>query len=386
MAFTSVTNGDLQQIYLNDDETDLIDQFVKLGLWSWGRNLSGELGLGDTTPHDTPVLIPVGAPRWKEVFAMNDNSAGIKTDGTLWLWGNNLYYSPIQLVGSGNNWVSATPGVSTLFAIKSDGTLWCLGSNDFGQLGTNDTITYSSLVQTVAGGTNWKQVSTGAFFTSAVKTDGTLWSWGQNIYGQLGTNDTISRSSPVQIVGGGTDWEKVACGYEHTIALKTDGTIWAWGTNVYGVLGTNNLTDLSSPVQIFGGGTIWNDIYCGYQHSSATKTDGTLWGWGRNINGMLGTGNITDYSSPVQTIAAGTNWKKLAGGQYHMTCIKTDNTLWVWGSNSNDRLGLGATAPSSVSSPTQLTLGGNDWKQVAGGAGHTLALKYNDVGDLYPSS
>ena len=151
----------------------------------------------------------------------------------------------------------------------SDGGLWTCGYNSYGQLGTNNTTNYSSPVTTVAGGTNWKQVSGGYQHTVAIKTDGTLWTCGYNKFGQLGTNDTTSYSSPVTTVGGGTNWKQVAGGYYHTVAIKTDGTLWTWGYNNYGTLGTNDTTYYSSPVTTVGGGTNWKQVSCGSFHTVA---------------------------------------------------------------------------------------------------------------------
>ena len=199
--------------------------------------------------------------------------------------------------------------------------LWTWGYNGLGQLGTNNTTSYSSPVTTVAGGTNWKQVASVSQHTAAIKTDGTLWTCGYNGFGQLGTNNTTSYSSPVTTVGGGTNWKQVAGGYYQTVAIKTDGTLWTWGYNGYGQLGTNNSTYYYSPVTTVGGGTNWKQVAGGYTHTAAIKTDGTLWTWGYNSAGQLGTNDTTSYSSPVTTVAGGTNWKQVAGGYFHTVAI-----------------------------------------------------------------
>jgi alpha-tubulin suppressor-like RCC1 family protein len=156
--------------------------------------------------------------------------------------------------------------------------LWTWGTNTSGELGTGDTSYYSSPVQTIAGGTNWKQVSCGGFGNisqmGAVKTDGTLWMWGYNFFGQLGTNDRVARSSPVQTVAVGTNWKQVACSSYQTAAIKTDGTLWLWGNNDYGQLGTNDTLRRSSPVQTVAGGTDWKQVASGYLNTAAIKTDG----------------------------------------------------------------------------------------------------------------
>ena len=197
--------------------------------------------------------------------------------------------------------------------------LW--GYNAQGQLGDNSIVYKSSPVQTIAGGTNWKQVSCGVTHTAAIKTDGTLWLCGYNSYGQLGDNSIVNKSSPVQTIAGGTNWKSVACGGNHTAAIKTDGTLWLWGSNSYGQLGDNSIVNKSSPVQTIAGGTNWKSVAAGSVHTAAIKTDGTLWTCGYNGSGQLGDNSIVKKSSPVQTIAGGTNWKQVSCGDYHTTAI-----------------------------------------------------------------
>ena len=154
--------------------------------------------------------------------------------------------------------------------------LWGWGTNTSGQLGDNTAITRSTPVTTFSGGANWKQVSCGSVHTAAIKTDGTLWGWGLNTSGQLGVNDTINRSTPVTTFAGGTNWKQVAGGGEYTAAIKTDGTLWTWGLNTSGQLGDNTIITNSTPVTTLTGGTDWKQVACGQEYTSAIKTDGTL--------------------------------------------------------------------------------------------------------------
>ena len=176
----------------------------------------------------------------------------------------------------------------------------------------------SSPVQ-VGALTNWKQVACGYTHTVSVKTGGTLWSCGYNNTGRLGLGDVVHRSSPVQ-VGLLTNWKQVACGYTHTVSVKTDGTLWSCGyNNTYGQLGLGDVVNRSSPVQV-GLLTNWKQVSCGRYHTVSVKTDGTLWSCGYNTNGQLGLGNVVHRSSPVQ-VGSLTNWKQVAGGRYHTVAI-----------------------------------------------------------------
>jgi alpha-tubulin suppressor-like RCC1 family protein len=168
-------------------------------------------------------------------------------------------------------------------------------------------------------------VAGGNSHTAAIKTDGTLWTWGRNFYGQLGDNTTADKSSPIQTIASGTNWKLVAGGYSHTAAIKTDGTLWLWGRNSYGGLGDSTITPKSSPVQTVSGGTNWKLVGGGRYHTTSIKTDGTLWTWGHNQYGNLGDNTVTHRSSPIQTVSGGTNWIQVAGGGYHTVCIRDDS-------------------------------------------------------------
>ena len=145
--------------------------------------------------------------------------------------------------------------------------------------------------------------------------------WGKNNYGQLGINNTTNQSSPVQTVAGGADWKQVVCGSYHTAAIKTDGTLWGWGYGLSGQHGDNIGINRSSPVQTIAAGTNWKQVAGGMAYTAAIKTDGTLWLWGQNGNGQLGDNTLSTKYSPVQTVSGGTNWKQVAGGSYYTAAI-----------------------------------------------------------------
>jgi alpha-tubulin suppressor-like RCC1 family protein len=372
-------------------KADLADMFIPRawfaqgGLWVWGSNDFGILGDNTIVSKSSPVQTVSGGTNWKLVASGNYHTAAIKTDGTLWSWGagtsgelgNNAITSrssPVQTISGGTDWKQVAAGGSFTAAIKTNGTLWLWGYGYQGRLGNNSTLSRSSPVQTVAGGNNWKQVSCGRDHAGAVKTNGTLWLWGANgYYGQLGDNTTINKSSPVQTVSGGTNWKQVSCAMLHTAAIKTDGTLWLWGAGDSGQLGDNAITRKSSPVQTVAGGTNWKQVSIWYYTSTAIKTDGTLWCWGSGGNGNHGDNTRTNKSSPVQTISGGTNWKQVSCGENNVAAIKTDGTLWGWGKGFPGALGDNTTV--SKSSPVQTVAGGTNWKEVESGRDTVHAVK-----------
>ena len=186
--------------------------------------------------------------------------------------------------------------------------------------------------------------------TVEVKSDGTLWAWGWNAYGQLGDGTTNSQVSPEHI-GTASNWASVSAGALHTVALKSDGTLWAWGDNYYGELGDGTTTNQQSPEQI-GTATNWASVSAGEYHTVAVKSDGTLWAWGWNAYGQLGDGTTNSQVSPEQ-IGTATNWASVAAGEYHTVALKSDGTLWAWGWNAYGQLGDNTTTDRY--SPEQIT-------------------------------
>ena len=264
------------------------------------------------------------------------------------------------------------------------GALFAWGDNSgdrAGSLGQNNTTEYSSPTQ--IPGTTWAQLCGRGDPTSvtATKTDGTLWSWGNNTNGTLGLNDVVFRSSPTQIPG--TTWKydsRFALGglKFSKFAIKTDGTLWAWGSNsANGVLGLNQYdVKISSPTQIPG--STWSTVEGGNSTymAAATKTDGTAWVWGYNGYGAMGVNQPTNYrrSSPVQI--PGTTWSRIApSDQFYTTMgVKSDGTLWAMGAGSDGSLGLNQPSGTYVSSPTQIP--GTTWTtEITGGNKTWLAVK-----------
>jgi alpha-tubulin suppressor-like RCC1 family protein len=315
----------------------------------------------------------------------------------LWVWGatsngglgnfigstTGARCTPVTTLAGGANWKEVSSGYRIMAAIKNDGTLWTWGRNSNGQLGDNTTTTRSTPVTTFVGGNNWKQVSCGNNHIAAIKTDGTLWGWGFNGDGEMGDNTGTDRLTPVTTFSGGIDWKQVSCGKFSTAAIKTNGTLWTWGLNGYGQLGINILNSRITPVTTFAGGNNWKQVSNSGNHMAAIKTDGTLWTWGNNQQGQLGINVVTIINArctPVTTFVGGTNWKQVSCGSASIlsascAAIKTDGTLWTWGDNSFGSGQLGTNNSITRSTPVTTFAGGTNWKQVSCGGYHMAAIK-----------
>ena len=349
-------------------------------LWAWGANSYGQLGIGNTTPQNSPVQVGT-ATDWQSVQAGYFSTLALKTDGTLWAWGRNLdgqlgqgtttgqQNQPVQ-VGTATTWASIGVGDYHALAIKADGTLWAWGRNLNGQLGLGNTNTAVS-TPTQVGTAAWRAVSAGAGYTLALKADGTLWSWGGNGNAQLGNGSTSITNQPTPAqVGTAATWQSISAGALHALALQADGTLWAWGNNGYGQLGTATAQfNQPTPIQV-GTATTWRGLSAGYSHSAAVRQDGSLWTWGDNSYGQLGDGTTTQQNVPVQ-VATEASWQTVRAGQYYTTALRQDNSYWAWGYHSYGQLGNGRSAqlvPYQLPEPAT-------WRSVSAGPYYSLAIR-----------
>jgi alpha-tubulin suppressor-like RCC1 family protein len=349
-------------VYVKDDGT----------VWAWGNNNNGQLGDGSVTAKNTPVQIS-GLSYMTSVAAGSGHTVALKNDGTIWAWGDN---SNGQL-GDGSGVSRNTPaqtsrllsmtaiaaGDSHTVALKNDGTVWAWGNNSKGQLG-DGSATSSNIPVQVRGLTSITAIAAGAGHTVALKNDGTVWAWGINSNGQLGDGSATSSNIPVQVRGlSGMSIGTVtaiAAGYDHTVVLKNDGTVWAWGNNATGQLGNGNIQSSSTPVQVNGllGVTA---VAAGFGHTMALKSDGTVWTWGNNYKGQLGNGLTNgvaiDSATPV-AVSGLSVVTDIAAGYEGSVALKGaltgDGTVWTWGSNAYGQLGNGLTVDSATPVRTSL--------------------------------
>ncbi len=352
-------------------------------LFGWGRNAEGEVG--DGTYNKVTASLMLGTSTWSKAISGTLHSIAIGSDGTLWTWGRNNegqlgtgnlvnQLVPFQ-IGTLSDYSEIAGGRNCTYFIRN-GTLWATGQNSLGQLGDGTTVAKSSPVQIGTLSTWSKVFATQDSTAFAIKTDGTLWAWGYNAYGQIGDNTSTNKSSPVQ-VGTLTTWATVSNGGYGALAVKTDGTLWAWGWGQDGQLGDGTTVSKSSPVQV-GTLTNWSSANLGYSHAVAVKTDGTLWSWGTGSFGQLGTGSTVLVNSPVQ-IGTLTNWSEATAPNTRSFFLNTSGQVWACGNNvvgvaGSPYPGLGGDTNVIVPIPIQAgTL--STWSEVSAGGDSNLLLK-----------
>ena len=318
---------------------------------SFGNNYYGQLGNGTFAPSFMPVAVS-SLTNVIEVVAGRNYSVALKSDGTVWTWGENYYGQlgngtninsnvPVQVTGlSGVISIAAGDTVDHTLALKNDGTVWAWGYNGDGELGNGTNITSNIPVQ-VTGLTGVISIAGSDYSSFALKSDGTVWVWGYNggLFGN-GTATPWNSNIPILItsISGVAAIASESC---QAIALRTDGSVWAWGC---GACTPSLITSLSGIT----------NISCGwYGHSMALKSDGTVWAWGANDYGQLGNGTNIYSSIPVQ-VSSLSNVRAISACNGHSFAQKYDGTFWAWGSNASGKLGTGTSISSNL--PVQITI------------------------------
>ena len=332
-------------------------------VWTWGANASGQLGIGSTDANTHPIPVQT------------------KTNATTFL-------TAMSLVGAGAS--------HSLAVKKSDGSVFGWGSDSSGQLGDNSAATTQSFpvqAKTTATGNpiliGIIDVAGGLSHSVALKSDGTVWTWGNNASGQLGDGSTTTRKLAAQVKTASSTFltgvVAISAGDNFCAAVKSDGTIWAWGVNTTGQLGIGSTTTQLYAVQVkLSGGAAFtgaNDVSCGSSHVMALKTDGTAWSWGKNTNGQLGNGTTTQANNPVQVKTNSTTFLSagatVAAGASHSAVRKADGTVFTSGLNSSGQLSINSTTQSLYFTQTVSNLGSvlTGIVDFACGANHLLVTK-----------
>lgn len=325
-------------------------------VWTWGANDEGQLGDGTTDYSDVPVVVSSLAVNASKVAGGDYHTVARSSTGTVYAWGGNGYgqlgdgswdsqLEPVPLSGLPTVRAVAAGGYSSA-ALDLAGNVWTWGDNWSGQLGIGEleTVPASNVPVMVVGPggsgvlDDVKAIACGGWFMVALKNDGTVWTWGNSMFGQLGNGSFTYSETPVQ-VSNLTDVKAIAAGYYHCVAVKNDGTVWTWGDNTYGQLGDNTTDASSVPVQVSGLSNV-DSVGAGGNHSLAIKDDYTVWAWGANESGQLGDGTTDEHHTPVQMLLP-VDAEAVAGGYQHTVIKATNRWIYACGNNSAGQIGDG---------------------------------------------
>jgi alpha-tubulin suppressor-like RCC1 family protein len=353
---------------------------------SWGSSRDGELGNGTTTGR-TLYGDVTGLPSAAQISAGFYHTLALMPDGTVWAWGGNEFgqlgdgsttnrSTPVRVMGL-TGVIQVAAGMDQNVALRSDGTVWAWGRNEVGQVGNGVTSSYQLTPVRVTRLTGVKKISAGGEFSLALRSDGTVWAWGANQLGQLGNGTTANSSVPVKVAGL-SQVTGISAGADASLATRSSGntaltSVWAWGANNFGQLGDGTLAAHTTPEPVNGINTSFiAGIAAGYGYAAVLGADGSVWGWGNDRFGQLGNApTAIPATRPVNTIGASSGITQLATGMETMLAVKSNGTVLAWGNNGAGQLGIGNTA--SIAGPVQVT-GLTSATQVAAGRASCFAI------------
>jgi alpha-tubulin suppressor-like RCC1 family protein len=402
-------------------------------VWGWGANAGAQVGAG-LQPLNTVVRDQLPSSRRIDAGSEHALAVAADGTGRAWganqsgQLGDNTRIrkpAPVQMerltdivdVAAGSGSLGSN-GFS--LALLGDGTVWAAGENEFGQLGDGTTTDHAK-PNPVVGLSGMVGISAGMGFGAAVGADGVAWAWGYNVDGQLGDGTTHGRLTPVP-VSELTGVVQVAAGEDHVVALRDDGTVWTWGSNQFGQLGDGTAAGHRTVPDVVPGLDGVVAVSAGARHSMALRSDGTVWGWGDNDEGQLGDGSVHSRVAPVAAknltrvvaidgggqsslaldgdgrawawgAAAGATLgdvataakpavvhglddaEEVAAGDTFFLVRVADGRVWSWGSNSSGQLGIGFFGEPTQISPSPAALGGRPAViDVDGGGAHAVAV------------
>jgi alpha-tubulin suppressor-like RCC1 family protein len=356
-------------------------------LYCWGDNRDHNLATGsidNIVPTPTRISSNLG---WLWIAAYKTHLCGIKTDHSLWCWGNNdrgqlgadintviFQELPLQL-GSRNDWLSVSVGESHTCAIRQDHSLWCWGADDYGQIGNPNSATPSATPYQVQPNERWIMVVSGQFFNCAIKTDHSGWCWGGNANGQLGNLTVVSQSEPTPITGS-QQWQWLTAGSLHVCAIDAEQDLWCWGDNWSGQLGNGNFDDSIQPVRV-DTSREYAMVAAGEFHTCALKHNQSFWCWGYNLFGQLGRDSTQNHTNeyfvlPQQSGSMASDWLSIDVGYDHVCGIRSSGTLWCWGANYSGQL---ARQTFVDAAQPRLIENHFNWAQVSSGTNNGCSIK-----------
>jgi alpha-tubulin suppressor-like RCC1 family protein len=325
--------------------------------WGWGPNSNGQIGDNTATTRHTPVSVAGTAKTFCQISVGygSNHAAAIDRYGRVWSWGNGsfgalgvnnafaLFSTPVSILGAPKIFCKISGGYFHTMAITNGGRLWGWGLNFYGALGDNSTVSKLTPVSVLGATKTFCEIYAGNYFTVALEKNGRVWSWGYNNNGQLGDNSITSRLTPVSIAGATKTFCKIGTtlGVDFVNAIDKNGRVWSWGSNILGQLGDNTTLSRRTPVAIVGNLKTFCHISSGLAYFAvALDNRGRAWAWGNNGNGQLGDNTVISRRTPVSVLGAIKTFCKIFAGNSHVTAIDKNGRIWTWGGNISGQLGI----------------------------------------------
>jgi alpha-tubulin suppressor-like RCC1 family protein len=354
--------------------------------WGWGNAFAGRIGDNTTTQKCYPVLVAGATKTFCQISSGNNHTIVIDKNGRAWGWGYNTQgqlgdnsitsrLTPVSVLGAVKTFCQISGGGFHSLAIDKNGRAWGWGYNGNGRIGDNSTTQKNSPVSVLGAVKTFCKISAGVGHSGAIDKNGRVWCWGRNGQGQLGDNSITSRLTPVSILGAAKTFCKISMGGDFSLAIDKNGRAWGWGYNGQGRLGDNSTTSRLTPVSVAGAVKTFCEIVAGAFFGLALEKNGSVWGWGDNINGLIGAATISK-NTPVSVLGAAKTFCKIAiGGNTHIMIIDKNGRAWGWGYNGSGRLGDNST--TSRLTPVSVAGAVKTFCEIAEAQQYTLAIDKN---------
>ena len=355
-------------------------------VWAWGDTSSNQLGNNTSLSKCTPVSVLGAAKTFCKIESNGSHTIVIDRNGRIWSWGGNGIFqlgdntniakkTPVSVAGAVKTFCEISTGASHTLAIDKNGRAWAWGSNGYGAVGDNNFSTRATPVSVLGTTKTFCKIAGGTDHSVAIDKNGRLWSWGRNIEGQLGDNTTVSKRTPVSVLGAAKTFCKISAAAFHSVAIDRYSQVWSWGSNSSGQLGNNSTTDALTPVSILGVTKVFCEITSGDRYSAGIDNLGRVWSWGLNDNGQLGDNSTTNQCTPVAILGTTKTFCKISAGQCHTVAIDKNGRVWAWGRNSVGQLGDNSVTQRNT--PVSVAGAVKTFCQIAAGNVHTIAIDKN---------
>jgi alpha-tubulin suppressor-like RCC1 family protein len=342
------------------DHSTVIDKNGRI--WNWGINISGQLGDNTSTDRGTPISVLGAVKTFCQISTGQGYTLAIDKNGRVWAWGVNtngglgnnsttLTRTPVSILGAVKTFCQINAYTHSL-AIDKNGRAWAWGINTNGRLGDNSLTSRRTPVSVLGAVKTFCQISAGFAHSMAIDKNGIVWGWGSNGNGRLGDNSTVSRRTPISVLGAVKTFCKISAGLDHSMAIDKNGIVWGWGENSSGQLGDNSISAKRTPVSVLGATKTFCHIGGGSGFSTAIDKYGKIWSWGSNSYGVLGDDSFTNKSTPVAVSGTLKTFCKIFAGTNHVLAIDNRGKSWGWGYVNNFVLGINRNivmTPTSIS-------------------------------------
>jgi alpha-tubulin suppressor-like RCC1 family protein len=353
--------------------------------WSWGANSDGRLGDNSTINRLTPVSVAGAVKTFCQITGGGSFSLAIDKNGRVWSWGNNpngslgnsiaCEISPVSLLGAVKTFCDVVSGDNHMMAIDKNGRAWGWGNAAQGRIGDNSTNFKRTPVSLAGVVKTFCQISAGGQHSVAIDKNGRAWGWGNNNTGQLGDNTTVSKLTPVSVAGTIKTFCQITGGGSFSLAIDKNGRVWSWGVNSTGQLGDNTTVSKRTPVSVLGAVKTFCQINSGNAHAMAIDKNGRAWGWGQNSNGRLGDNSVINRLTPVSVGGTVKTFCNISGGTNHSLALDKNGRAWSWGLSNFTQLGNGDVLWTY--SPIEITGGTKTFCGISVGDGFSTAIDKN---------